>query len=235
VESSPIVDLDRTIYIGSWDGRVYAINPDGTQKWFFTTGDQVPSSPALGQAGFIHIGSNDTNFYTISQFADPRNFKDENKTEGKLLTWEDLGVLPGDLNDQDDWLNGRFGLKDLWAVRLEVDRSLIANAEGEFDYELSLWIRQCQTLDCSDITGTFFSDTRIDYENAPATIPALPMIQEFRLNAAEHAEFELFFFGFTGATGAGQTQDATISQFDLSFIRPGDPVVDVSDDPDWSP
>jgi outer membrane protein assembly factor BamB len=120
VISSPVVDLDGTIYVGSNDNNLYAINPDGTPKWVFPTGGQVPSSPAIGQAGFIHIGSNDTNFYTISQFADPRNFKDENKTEGKLLTSEDLdsSVL---VNSNTDWLNGA-GSRGSWAVRLEVDR-----------------------------------------------------------------------------------------------------------------
>jgi outer membrane protein assembly factor BamB len=262
VESSPIVDFDGTIYIGSLDGNVYALkpearladpNPTGTGvdeldttagEWAFSTDGPVPSSPALGQAGFIHIGSDDTNFYTISQFADPRNFKllfpdfkplipDDKRA---FLTYEDLGVNPIDLDDTNDWLNGDFGLKELWAVRLEVDRSLIA-VDGKYDYQLSLWIRQCQVLDCSDITGTFFSDTRIDYKNAPAALPDLPMIQRFRLSAAEQAEFERFYFGFTGATGVGQTQSAIISQFNLSFIRPGDPDVDVAagDDLGWGP
>jgi hypothetical protein len=203
------------------------------QKWLFPTGGLVRSSPALGQAGFVHIGSNDTNFYTISQFADPRNFKDENKTEGKLLTFEDLGVDPFDLDDTNDWLNGKSGVKGPWAVRLEVDRSLLPNLDGDFDYQLSLWIRQCQNLDCSDINGTFFSDTRVDY-NYSALPATLPMTQKFSLSAAEQVEFERFFFGFTGATGAGQTQDATISQFNLSFIRPGDPVV-TDDALNWPP
>jgi hypothetical protein len=66
------------------------------------------------------------------------------------------------------------------------------------------------------------------------------MIQKFRLNGApgeDHDKFDRFYFGFTGATGAGQTQDALISQFNLSFIREGDPVVDVAagEDPDWLP
>jgi hypothetical protein len=59
------------------------------------------------------------------------------------------------------------------------------------------------------------------------------MTQQFELNAGDHADFDRFFFGFTGATGPGQTQDATVSQFNLSFIRLGDPVI--TSDPDWLP
>jgi hypothetical protein len=219
VESSPIVDLDGTIYVGSLDGNLYAINPDGSQKWVFATGGAVPSSAAIGQAGFIHIGSDDTNFYTISQFADPRKSEDL-----------DSSVTVDDINN---WLNGEPGVKGPWAVRLEVDRSLLPNPGGEFDYQLSLWIRQCQELDCSDITNTFFQDTRIDYDYSavPAT---LPMIQRFDFSAADQLLFERFYFGFTGAAGAGQNQNATISLFQLSFIRPGDPVV-VDDALEWPP
>ncbi len=223
IDSSPIVDLDGTIYIGSLNGRVYAINPNGTQKWFFATGGQITSSPALGQAGFIHIGSNDGNFYTISQFADPRNFKDEDKNLGKLLTVEDLDSTVS-VDNNTDWLNGA-GTKGSWAVRLEVDRSLISNADGEFEYELRLWMRQCpdqNDFPCDTILGTFYQDTRIEYDYT--AVNDLPMVQRFSLSGAEQAAFERFFFGFTGAAGA-EALNATISQFQLSFIRPGDPVV----------
>jgi hypothetical protein len=213
------------------DGNVYAINPDGSQKWFFPTGSSVPSSPALGQDGFIHIGSDDSNFYTISQFGDPRNFKDESKSAGKLLTVEDLDSSVFVANNT-DWLNGA-GSKGPWAVRLEVDRALLPNADGDFDYQLSLWIRQCQELDCRDINGTYFSDTRLDYEHT--AVATLPMIQRISLNALDQAKFDRFYFGFTSATGSGQTQNAIISQFNLSFIRPGDPVVNQGEDPNWPP
>ncbi len=35
VFSSPAIDLDGTIYVSSADNNLYAINPDGTQKWAF--------------------------------------------------------------------------------------------------------------------------------------------------------------------------------------------------------
>jgi hypothetical protein len=244
VVSSPIVDLDGTIYVGSDSSNVYAINPAARTagqpfpqpgEWAFPTLGQVRSSPAIGQAGFIHIGSNDTNFYTISQFADPRNFKDENQTLDKLLTSE---LLDSDVsvNSPTDWLNGD-GSRGSWAVRLEVDRALLPNVDGKFDYELRLWIRQCPVDGddpCDNILGTFYQDTRIEY-NYTAT-KDLPMRQSFSLSGADQDAFESFFFGFTGAAGdvaqGGEALDVTISQFQLSFIRPGDPVIDC-DNANW--
>jgi outer membrane protein assembly factor BamB/type II secretory pathway pseudopilin PulG len=230
IVSSPVIDLDGTIYVGSDDGRVYAINPNGTLKWFFATGDQVQSSPALGKAGFIHIGSNDGKFYTLSQFADPRNFKDEDKSSGKLLTVEDLDSSVS-VDNNTDWLNGA-GAKGSWAVRMEVECLLrdeneecASNADGEFEYELRLWMRQCpdqNDFPCSNILGTFFQDTRIEYDYT--AVEDLPMRQKFSLSGAEQDAFERFFFGFTGAAGQ-EALEATISKFQLSFIRPGDPVV----------
>ncbi len=60
INSSPAIDVgaDGTIYVGSEDGKLYAINPDGTAKWIFTTGSgDVDSSPAIGPDGTIYVGS----------------------------------------------------------------------------------------------------------------------------------------------------------------------------------
>ena len=59
------------------------------------------------------------------------------------------------------------------------------------------------------------------------------MRQQFSLSGAEQDAFERFFFGFTGAAGA-EALDVTISQFQLSFIRPGDPVI-TDDSTNWPP
>jgi outer membrane protein assembly factor BamB len=218
VESTPIIDVDRTIYIGSTDGNVYAINPDGTQKWFFPTGGGVPSSPALGQDGFIHIGSDDSNFYTISQFGDPRNFKDEDKTAGKLLTVEDLGPSVV-VDNTTNWLNGS-SIKGPWAVRLEINRNTLPGGEG--DYELRLWMKQCDNDACDTLNGSndpFFRDTRIIYRLSQPNL-----VQFFQLDSIKNAEFDRFLFGFTAAAGADPLA-VTIANFVLSYVRPGDPVI----------
>jgi outer membrane protein assembly factor BamB len=56
---------DNTIYVGSDDNSLYAINPNGTLKWSYQTGDNVFSSPAIGADGTIYVGSKDYYLYAI--------------------------------------------------------------------------------------------------------------------------------------------------------------------------
>jgi len=66
VHSSPALGADGTIYVGSDDSRLHAINPDGTPKWTYAAGDIIFSSPAVGADGTIYVGSNDKNLHAIN-------------------------------------------------------------------------------------------------------------------------------------------------------------------------
>ncbi len=66
VHSSPAIDSDGNIYVGSYDNYLYALNPDGTLKWKFNTGGMVRSSPAIDSEGNIYVGSKNNNFYAIT-------------------------------------------------------------------------------------------------------------------------------------------------------------------------
>jgi outer membrane protein assembly factor BamB len=74
VESSPAIGADGTIYVGSNDGNLYAVNSDGSQKWAFATApsrvfpyiNSVESSPAIGTDGTIYLASDDGNLYAIA-------------------------------------------------------------------------------------------------------------------------------------------------------------------------
>ncbi|MFH4969529.1 PQQ-binding-like beta-propeller repeat protein [Gaetbulibacter sp. M240] len=70
LNSSPAVDVNGVIYFGSWDNQVYAVNPDGTLKYKFLTGDRVWSSPAIGSDGTIYVGGYDGKLYALEMFAD---------------------------------------------------------------------------------------------------------------------------------------------------------------------
>ena len=69
--SEPVVGSDGTIYAASIDyrrsthafsGHLFALNPDGTQKWQFDTtdflsaGEEGETSPAIGADGTIYVG-----------------------------------------------------------------------------------------------------------------------------------------------------------------------------------
>ncbi len=66
VYSSPAIGSDGTIYVGSDDARLYALNPDGSLKWSYPTGGSVSSSPAVREDGTIYVGSGDTHLYVLN-------------------------------------------------------------------------------------------------------------------------------------------------------------------------
>jgi len=64
VISSPAV-ADGTVYVGSYDTSVYALNADdGTEQWTYETGDWVDSSPSV-TGGTVYVGSRDTSVYAL--------------------------------------------------------------------------------------------------------------------------------------------------------------------------
>jgi len=66
VRSSPAIASDGTIYVGSYDHYLYAINPDGTLKWKHQTAGNILSSPAIAGDGTIYVGSYDNYLYAIN-------------------------------------------------------------------------------------------------------------------------------------------------------------------------
>lgn len=66
ISSSPAIGSDGIIYVGSGDGKLYAVNPNGKKKWHFTTGDTIYSSPSIGADETIYIGSWDKKLYAIN-------------------------------------------------------------------------------------------------------------------------------------------------------------------------
>jgi hypothetical protein len=67
VLSSPAIGTDGTVYVGSWDGKLYALDAaTGTAKWAFATDAQISwSSPAVGADGVVYVGSDDNNVYAL--------------------------------------------------------------------------------------------------------------------------------------------------------------------------
>ena len=64
--SSPAIGADGTIYIGSSDNNLYAVNPDGTEKWKYFTDGNLWASPVIDSDGTIYIHSTESNLYAIN-------------------------------------------------------------------------------------------------------------------------------------------------------------------------
>ena len=67
VLSSPAIGSDGTVYVGSQDEKLYAINgKTGGKLWEFVTGGYVHSSPAIGSDGTVYVGSVDGKLYALN-------------------------------------------------------------------------------------------------------------------------------------------------------------------------
>jgi len=65
LRSSPAIDNNGTIYLGTQDYYLYAINCNGTEKWRFKTNGLIYSSPAIAEDGTIYVGSGDSYLYAF--------------------------------------------------------------------------------------------------------------------------------------------------------------------------
>jgi outer membrane protein assembly factor BamB len=57
--STPVIDGDGTIYVGSADRRMYALSGDGEELWSYETGEIIDSSGLLDDQGRLYFGSGD--------------------------------------------------------------------------------------------------------------------------------------------------------------------------------
>ena len=68
IDATPTVGPDGTVYVGSWDGNLYALQDTGAainKLWQYQTGSYIYSSAAIGPDGTIYFGSGDSNLHAI--------------------------------------------------------------------------------------------------------------------------------------------------------------------------
>ena len=66
IHTPPSIGKDGTIYTGSDDHCLYAINPDGTEEWRFEAEKRIRTCPVLSLNGTIYVGSRDDFLYAVN-------------------------------------------------------------------------------------------------------------------------------------------------------------------------
>ncbi|MBF0488537.1 MAG: PQQ-like beta-propeller repeat protein [Nitrospirae bacterium] len=66
VLSAPVIGTDATVYLGSVDGKMYALKSDGTLRWTYTTSASIGENcPAIGADGTLYFSSSNTYLYAV--------------------------------------------------------------------------------------------------------------------------------------------------------------------------
>jgi TonB family protein len=114
VYSSPAIGSDGTVYVGSTDKKVYALDGEtGTKQWEFETGGAVESSPAIGSDGTVYVGSIDEKLYAINGKSGVKlwEFRTGGAVESSPAIGNDGTVYVGSNDNKIYALDGETGTK----------------------------------------------------------------------------------------------------------------------------
>ena len=102
--SSPVVDGDGTVYIGSADQVFYAIRKDGSLAWSFQTGEIIDSAALLDDRGRIYVGSGDAFVYCLDRRTGALIWKSKAHTVEDVL--KKFGIKTYNVN----WFEGNIAM-----------------------------------------------------------------------------------------------------------------------------
>lgn len=89
----PAIATDGTIYIGAGGYYLYAVNPDGSEKWETKMTGWITTSPAVGPDGTIYVGSVDGKLNAINPNGVPKWSYDAVGGINKALAIDSKGTV----------------------------------------------------------------------------------------------------------------------------------------------
>ena len=117
VRHSIAIGPDGTVYLGSLNNNLYALNPqDGSIQWQFAAGNDIRTPPSIGADGTIYFGSYDKYIHAVSPPTDG--------SQSGIAKWNHYtNVFLGDLNSVSIAADGSlyFGSKDNSLYALDPD------------------------------------------------------------------------------------------------------------------
>ena len=129
--SSPAIGSDGTVYVGSADDYLYAINNNGTLKWRYKTNGPIESSPAIGSDGTVYVGSDDDYLYAINSNGTLKwSYNTNSLIESSPAIGSDGTVYVGSDNDYLYAINSNGTLKWSYKTNGEIDSSPAIGSDG---------------------------------------------------------------------------------------------------------
>jgi uncharacterized protein (TIGR02679 family) len=169
--SSPVIDVDGTVYIGSADQRFRAIGAAGTVRWELETGEIVDSAALLDDAGRVIFGSGDGVLYALD------------RADGSVV-WTFAAAPASETGGFISWFEGNvaLGRDDLLVVPNDNFRIYgLDRRTGATRWEHSTFD---QTWACPAVdpdTGTIFAATNFPF--APNVMALDPVTGQARWSA----------------------------------------------------
>ena len=120
--SSPVIDGDGNIYIGSADHNFYSISSEGELNWKFSTGEIIDSSALLDDRQRVYFGSGDAHVYCLDRRDGALVWKTAAHTVEQVESQFDLETY--NLN----WFEGNIGMLP--------DGNLLAPNDNYLVYEI---------------------------------------------------------------------------------------------------
>jgi outer membrane protein assembly factor BamB len=131
LQSSPVVGNGQ-IYIGSLDGKIYALAADtGKISWTFKTGQKVRATPTLAD-GVLYIGSWDKSMYAL------------NALTGQVR-WKTLPIGSGEVQTTALVANGLVYTASRKASVVALDAQT-GEKKWEYDYGPNMWVESSPQL-----------------------------------------------------------------------------------------
>jgi outer membrane protein assembly factor BamB len=135
-------DHTQSIFFGSTDGILYALNPDGDLCWEFDTGAPIRSSPVIGRSpqgeegSIIYFGNGDGKLFALdAQSGHKRWSFDTTGAAGTLLDRNDLNGSPA-LGMGGIYIGGEHG--QLWYVPYDYPLHQRQDKRGSIDSTMEL-------------------------------------------------------------------------------------------------
>ncbi len=123
--SSPVVDGDGNVYVGSADTYFYCFNPDGSVKWSVKTGEIIDSSALLDNQGFVYFGSGDANVYKVNRETGEVIWKSAAHSVEEVE--EEFGIKTYNVN----WFEGNIGILQDGTLLAPNDNYLVYSLDRE--------------------------------------------------------------------------------------------------------